>query len=45
MCTLSVWFSDIYYAYGLEDDPQARFKHVRLIVYDTRQVVVGPCGH
>jgi len=35
----------MYYAYGPEDNPQARFKHVRLTVYNTRQVVAGPCGH
>jgi len=45
VCTLSVLFSDISYAYGSEDDAQARLKHVRLTIYDTQQVVAGPCGH
>ena len=45
MCTLHVLFFDIFYAYGPEDDPQARLKHVRLTIYDTQQVVAGLCGH
>lgn len=45
MCTLSVLFCDISYAYGPEDDPQARLEHVRLTIYNTQQVVAGPCGH
>jgi len=32
---MSVFFSDISYVYGPEDDPQARLKHVRLTIYDT----------
>lgn len=45
MCTMSVFFSDTSYAYGPEDDPQARLKHVRLTIYDTQQFVAKPCGH